>query len=119
MNKRAMGLLLIVTLSFTACTSTHYLAPAEKREFLNQRTIYLILDDGTELRLSRCVLQEDLLIGLTRNNLPVEVEMSRIRAAYFKKLKPGVPWLGAFSAGAAAITIWLLVGTATAPSEEP
>lgn len=119
MNKRVIGLLLITTMAFTACTSTHYLAPAEKREFLARRAICLILDDGTELWLSRCVLQEDLLIGFSRNNQRVEVEISRIRAAYFKKLKPGVPWLGAFSAGAAAIAIWLVVGAATAPSEAP
>lgn len=117
--KPIIGVLLIALLSLSACMSTHYLAPPESSEFLTARTIYIVLDDGTQLKLSRCVLEEDLLVGYTRDNLRVEIELSRIRAAYYKKIKPAMPYLTVFSAGTVGISIWLIVAAFTAPSGQP
>ena len=119
MIRRIIWLVLVVVLSLSACMSTHYLAAPEKTDFLTKRSIYVVLDDGTELKLNRCVLQEDLLIRYTRSNQRVEIELSRIRAAYYKKLKPGMPYLFGFTAGAAAVAVWLIAGALTAPSEAP
>jgi hypothetical protein len=119
LSKRIIGLVSVTILSLSSCMSTHYLAPKESSEFLKQRTIYIVLDDGTELQLKRCVLQEDLLIGFTPGNMPIEVELSRIRVAYYKKLKNDMVFLGAFSAGAGAVALWLILGAFTAPSEPP
>jgi hypothetical protein len=117
--KPIIGVLLIAVLSLSACMSTHYLAPPEKSEFLTLGKVYIVLDDGSEVRLNRCVLEEDLLVGFTRDNQRVEVELSRIRAAYYKKIKPTMPYLAAFSAGTVGISIWLIVATFTAPSQSP
>ena len=117
--KPIMGVLLTAVLSLSACMSTHYLAPPEEREFLTLGTVYIVLDDGSEVRLKNCVLEGDLLVGLTRDNQRVEVELSRIRAAYYKKIKPTMPYLAAFSAGTVGISIWLIVAMFTAPSGTP
>ncbi|UCF97835.1 MAG: hypothetical protein JSV89_22135 [Spirochaetaceae bacterium] len=117
LSKRIIGLVMLTILSLSSCMSTHYLAPTESSEFLKQRMIYIVLDNGTELQLKRCVLQEDLLIGFTPGNMPIEVELSRIRVAYYKKLKNDMVLLGAFSAGAGAVALWLILGAFTAPSD--
>lgn len=117
--RRIIWLFLTVLLGLSACMSTHYLAPPEKTDFLTKRSIYVVLDDGSELKLDRCVLQDDFLIGYTRSNQRVEIEFSRIRAAYYKKLKPGMPYLFGFTAGAAAVAVWLIVGALTAPNQAP
>jgi hypothetical protein len=117
--KSITGVLLIVVLSLSACMSTHYLAPPERGEFFTRGAVYIVLDDGSEVRLKNCVLEGDLLVGLSRDNLRVEVELSRIRAAYYEKLKPTMPYLAAFTAGTVGISIWLIVAAFTAPSETP
>jgi len=117
--KPVVGVLLIALLSLSGCMSTHYLAPPESSEFLTARTICIVLDDGTQLRLSRCVLEEDLLVGYTRDDLRVEIELSRIRAAFYKEIKPAMPYLAAFSAGTVGISIWLVAAMFTAPSKSP
>jgi len=117
--KPVIGVLLIAPLFLSGCMSTHYLAPPESSEFLTVRTIYIVLDDGSRLRLSRCVLEEDLLVGYTRNDLQVEIELSRIRAAYYKEIKPAMPYFVAFSAGTVGISIWLIAAMFTAPSRTP
>jgi hypothetical protein len=119
MIKPITGVLLIVVFSLSACVSTHYLAPVEESKFLTLREIHIVLDDGSEVRLKNCVLEGDLLIGLTRDNRRVEVELSRIRVAYYTKIKPTMPFLAVFSAGTVGISIWLLVAAFTAPSETP
>jgi hypothetical protein len=116
MIKRIIGLVLVSVLLLSACMSTHYLTPQEESVYLTRRTIYVVLDDGTEVKLKRCVLQEDLLIGFARTNERVEVERSRIRATYYKKVKPVMPYLAVCSAGAAGIAIWLIVSAFTAPN---
>jgi len=117
--KPVVGVALIAVLSLSSCMSTHYLAPAEKSEFLTLRAINLVLDDGSEIRLKSCALEGDVLVGFTRDNQRVEVELSRIRAAYYKKIKPTMPFLAAFSAGTVGISVWLIVAAFTAPSESP
>lgn len=112
-----MGVLLVPILLLSACVSTNYLAPTESSRLLTIRTIYIVLTDGTEIRLKNCVFDGDLLVGFTQKDQRVEVELSEIRRVYYKKLKPGMPWLAAFSVGAAGISIWLFVGALTAPSE--
>ena len=117
--KPAVGALLIGALALSGCMSIHYLAPPEKSDFLTLGTIYVVLDDGMELRLNRCVLDEDLLVGYTRDDLRVEIELSRIRAAYYKKIKPAMPYFAAFSAGTVGISIWLIAAHFAAPSGVP
>lgn len=117
--KPIIGVLLIAVLSLSSCMSTNYLAPAESSELLTIKTIYIVLDNGSEIRLKNCVFEGDLLVGLTKKDQRVEIELSKIRRVYYKKIKPGMPYLAVFSAGAAGISIWLLVGALTAPSEAP
>jgi hypothetical protein len=99
--------------------TTHYLAPPERDRFLSLREVYIVVDDGSELRLTNCIFEQDLLIGYTEKGFRVEVELSRIRATYYKKLKPEMPFLAAFSAGAAGIAVWLIVAGAAAPRTNP
>ena len=117
--KPIIGVLLVPVLFLSACMSTHYLAPPEGSQLLTIRTIYIVLDNGSEIRLKNCVLEGDVLVGFTKKDQRVEVELSRIRRVYYKKIKPGMPYLAAFSAGTVGISIWLLVGALTAPSEAP
>ena len=117
--ERIIGVLLVSVLSLSGCMSTHYLAPPEKSEFLTLRTIHIVLDDGSEVRLKSCALEGDLLIGFTREDQRVEIELSRIRLTYYKKIKPVMPYLAVFSAGTVGVSIWLIVAAFTAPSETP
>jgi hypothetical protein len=114
-----MALLLVSVFSLSACMSTNYLAPAESSQLLRLGTIYIVLTDGTEVRLKNCVVEGDLLVGFTKKNQRVEVELSMIRRVYYKKIKPAMPYFAVFSAGTVGISIWLLVGVLTAPSEAP
>ena len=111
--------LLVAVLSLSACMSTNYLAPVESSQLLRLGTIYLVLTDGTEVRLKNCVLDGDLLVGFTKKDQRVEVELSEIRTAYYKKIKPVMPYLAVFSVGTAGISIWYVVAAFTAPSEAP
>lgn len=117
--KPIIGVLLVLVLFLSGCMSTHYLAPPEKGEFLTLRWINIVLDDGSEVRLKSCALEGDLLVGFTRDDQRVEVELSRIRVACYKKIKPTMPYLVAFSAGTVGISIWLIVAAFTAPAETP
>jgi hypothetical protein len=114
-----VGALLAAVLSLSSCMSTNYLAPAESGELLTIRTVYIVLDNGSEIRLKNCVFQGDLLSGFTKKDQQVEIELSRIRRVYYKKIKPGMSTLAVFSVGAAGISIWLLVGALTSPSQTP
>ena len=114
-----IGVLLVSVLSLSSCMSTNYLAPVESGRLLSIGTIYIVLTDGTEIRLKNCVLDGDQLIGFTQKDQRVEIELSEIRRVYYKEIKPGMPWLAAFSVGAAGISIWLFVGVLTSPSEAP
>lgn len=114
-----MGILLVPVLCFSACMSTNYLAPVESSRLLTLSTIYIVLTDGTEIRLKNCVFEGDRLVGFTKKDQRVEIELSEIRRVYYKEIKPGMPYLAAFSVGAAGISIWLFVGALTAPSEAP
>ena len=114
-----LGILLVPVLCLSACMSTNYLAPVENSELLTIRTIYIVLTDGTEIRLKNCVCDGDLLVGFTQKDQRVEIELSEIRRVYYKEIKPGMPYLAAFSVGAVGISIWLFVGALTAPSEAP
>jgi hypothetical protein len=114
-----IGALLVAVLSLSSCMSMNYLAPAESGELLTIRTIYIVLDNGSEIRLKNCVFEGDLLVGFTKKDQRVEIELSKIRRVYYKKIKPGMPTLTVFSVGAAGISIWLVVGVLTAPSEAP
>jgi hypothetical protein len=117
--KSIIGVWLASVLFLSGCMSTHYLAPPEECEFLTRGAVYFVLDDGSEVRLKNCVLEGDLLVGLSRDNQRVEVELSRIRVAYYKKIKPTMPFLAAFSAGTVGVSVWLIVAAFTAPSESP
>jgi hypothetical protein len=117
--KPVIGALLVAVLSLSACMSTNYLAPAESGKLLTIRTIYVVLDNGSEIRLKNCVFEGDLLAGFTKEDQRVEIELSKIRRVYYKKIKPGMTSLAVFSAGAAGVSIWLLVGALTAPTESP
>ena len=112
-----IGALLISGFSLSSCMSTNYLAPVENSQLLTLGTIYIVLTDGTEIRLKNCVFEGDLLAGFTKKDQRVEIELSKIRRVYYKEIKPGMPYLAAFSAGTLGISIWLLVGALTAPSE--
>lgn len=111
--KPIIGVLLVAVIFLSGCMSTNYLAPAESSQLLTIRTIYIVLDNGSEIRLKNCVFEGDLLVGFTKNNQRVEVELSRIRRVYYKKIKPGMPSLAVFSAGTVGILIWLFVGAVT------
>ena len=114
-----IGVLLVSVFSLSSCVSTNYLAPVESSWLLTMKTIYIVLTDGTEIRLKNCVFEGDLLVGFTKKDHRVEIQLSEIRRVYYKEIKPGMPYLAAFSVGAAGISIWLFVGALTAPSEAP
>jgi hypothetical protein len=117
--KPVVGVLLIMVLSLSACMTTNYLAPTESSQLLTIRTIYIVLYDGSEVRLKNCGLDGDTLVGFTKKDQRVEIELSKIRRVYYKEIKPGMPYLAAFSAGTVGISIWLFIGALTAPSEAP
>lgn len=114
-----IGVLLVSVLFLSSCMSTNYLAPVESSRLLTKKTIYIVLTDGTEIRLKNCVFDGDLLVGFTKKDQRVEIELSKIRRVCYKEFKPGMPYLAAFSVGAAGISIWLFVGALAAPSEAP
>jgi hypothetical protein len=114
-----MGVLLASVFIFSSCMSTNYLAPKESSRLLTIGTVYIVLADGTEIRLKNCVFEGDLLVGFTKKDHRVEIELSEIRRVYYTEIKPGMPTLAVFSAGAVGISIWLLVGAMTAPGEAP
>jgi hypothetical protein len=117
--KTIIAVLLVSVVSLSACMSTNYLAPVESNQLLRLGTIYIVLTDGTEVRLKNCVVEGDLLVGFTKKNQRVEVELSKIRRVYYKKIKPAMPYLAVFSAGTVGISIWFVVAAFTAPSEAP
>jgi hypothetical protein len=117
--KSIIGVLLVSVIFLSGCMSTNYLAPVESSQLLTIGTIYIVLDNGSEIRLKNCVFDGDLLVGFTKNNQRVEVELSQIRRVYYKKIKPVMPYLAVFSAGTVGISIWLFVGALTAPGEAP
>jgi hypothetical protein len=114
-NKFAKVLVLLMILAISACTSTRYLAPAEGVRIMEERVIYILLEDNTELKLTNCVLTDDRLVGFQKNGERVEVETFRIRAVYIKKLKPAVPILGALTACTIGVAIWLMSAADAAP----
>jgi hypothetical protein len=117
--KPVLGALLVTALCLSGCMSTNYLAPPESSQLLTIGTIYLVLYDGSEVRLKNCALEGDVLVGFTKKDQRVEVELSQIRTAYYKKIKPVMPYLAVFSAGTVGISLWFVVAAFTAPSEAP
>ena len=112
-----IGILLVPVLCLSACMSTNYLAPVESSRLLTIKTIYIVLDNGSEIRLKNCVFEGDLLVGFTKKDQRVEIELSKIRRVYYKEVKPGMPYLAAFSVGTVGISVWLFVGALTASGE--
>ena len=114
-NKFAKALVFLMILAISSCTSTRYLAPTEGEKIMEERTIYILLEDNTELKLNNCALMDDKLVGFQKDKEQVEVETLRIRAVYTKKLKPAFPILGAITAGTIYVAIWLLSEEDTVP----
>jgi hypothetical protein len=117
--KSVLVMLLVTVLGFSGCMSTNYLAPQESDRLLTLGTVYIVLKDGSEVRLKNCVLEDELLVGFTKKNQRVEVQFSQIRRVYYKQMKPVMPYFTTFSIGTVGISIWFLVAVLTAPSEAP
>lgn len=118
-HKTTIALLVLASFVLSACTTTRYLAPVESAGIMRRGAIHVVLTDGSELRLKSCRLEADKLIGFHAGGAREEIELSRIRAVYVRKLKPAVPIIAALSAGAALVTIWLETSAADAPSRSP
>lgn len=110
----ALATLLIFTYSCT--TRVYHLAPEEVGKRAPDDTLIVKLNDGSEVKLTGVSLKKDKLIGITKEKLETEIDLSSIRAVLVKRGDYDLALLGV---GILGIAAWLTIGMATAPSPPP
>ncbi len=107
----------ILLLFFCSCSvKTYNLSPEEVEKAVPGNTLNVILKDGSEVKLKDVRLEQARLIGYTKKRERREIDVASIHAVLLKKEDASLALVGL---GAAAVTAWLAIGAATAPSPPP
>jgi hypothetical protein len=108
-----LGILLLFACS--CAVKTYDLAPEEVERGVPVRTLIVSLKDGSEVKLTGVRLEKEKLIGLEGKNKR-EIDLPSIQSVQMRRSDVSLVAVGM---GVAAVTAWLAIGAATAPSPPP
>ncbi len=103
-------------LSLFACscaTQTCLLTPEEVERGAPAKTLIIMLNDGSEVKLTGARLEQAKLIGLTEGKDRREIDLASIQAVQMMRSDYSLAVVGM---GVAAVTAWLVIGATTAPA---
>ena len=103
-------------LSLFACscvTQTYLLTPEEVERGAPAKTLIIMLNDGSEVKLTGARLEQAKLIGLTEGKDRREIDLASIQAVQMMRSDYSLAVVGM---GVAAVTAWLVIGATTAPA---
>jgi hypothetical protein len=106
-------------LSLFACscaTKNYYLTPEEVERGVPAKALIIRLNDGSEVKLTGARWEQAKIIGLAEGKIKREIDLASIQAVQMQRSDYS---LAAVGMGVAAVTAWLVIGAATAPSPPP
>jgi len=107
----------VILLFFYSCTmTTTYIAPLESDKISSAKKIIVVLKDGTELELRNASIEEEKIIGYTKEKAKKEIDFSLIQLVRIEKLNKYYAWL---YGGVAIVAAFLVYGMTTAPEPPP
>lgn len=117
-NKRFKVLTsMVILLFFYSCIkTTTYIAPTESYKISSAKKIIIILKDGTELELYKAFIEEEKVIGHTKDKAKKEIDFSLIQSVRIEKFNTHYIYL---YSGVAIVAALLALGVATAPEPPP
>ena len=117
-NKGFMVVIIVVILLFLySCTTTMtYIAPLETDKISTAKRIIIVLKDGTELELRNASIEEEKIIGYTKDKVKKEIDFSLIKSVRIETLNTKYVVL---YGGVTVVAAFLAIGAATAPEPPP
>lgn len=109
---------IMITLLFMYCCvkTVTYLSPNERIEIKDTKKIIVTLQDGTEWKLRNASIQEDRIIGYTKNKSKKEIELSQVKSVKIEKKDYSYVF---FAGGVVIIAAILFHKEANAPAPPP
>jgi len=109
--------IVVILLFFYSCIkTTTYIAPIESDKINAAKKIIVVMKDGTELELRNVYIEEEKIIGFTKDKTRKEIDFSLVKSVRIEKLNTYYAFL---YGGVAIVAALLVYGAATAPKPPP
>ena len=113
---KTITFVIIMVFSFSCTKSIIYLAPQEEEKINSSQKIIVIMKDGQEIELIDPHIEEEKIIGLTRNGKDKTIDFTLIQSL---KIEKKDSYYAILFSGVAIVAGILVGGAATAPEPPP